>query len=104
MDQRATAEWPQQLNGIPLAPMLHNNDLDPPTRADEVGGQPASDTHDDGPEQRWPETGNRKVVEHPRHQPERRRVDNQQKQTERQNGNGQSENHEQRSHNGIDDP
>jgi len=104
MQRRQKVHCLERLNGARLAPMPDDDDLDPAARADEVRGQPAGDAHHDGPEHRRPETGDRKVVEHPRHQPERGRVDDQQEQPERQHGDGQRQDHEQRPHHGVDDP
>jgi hypothetical protein len=38
--------------------MVHDHDLDPAAWTDEPGSQPARDAHDDGAEQRRPETRN----------------------------------------------
>jgi hypothetical protein len=62
--------------------MAHDHDLDPAAWTDEPGSQPARDAHDDGAEQRRPETRNVEPVaqqgyrsEHPALMPQRKPVD-----------------------------
>ncbi len=71
------------------SPRTRDENLDAAARTDEGRGEPADQAHDDGPEQRRPETGDGEVIEGPRDQPEHGRVNHQQEQPERKDGRGQ---------------
>lgn len=75
-----TAERAQRArDATPPSARTRDENLDAAARTDEPGREPADQTHDEGAEQRRPESGDAEVVERPRHQAEHGGVDDQKK-------------------------